>query len=338
MENEEEKSTINCKIDIKDLNRDLSNLDIEKIRECLEILEENREKCVKEENFCEAKKILEKIEYFKKMEEEKIEIEAKKIYEIQKEMIRLKEKEKINIFNEKMNEEDNILNKELNEQESKILERHQNELLNIQNNLEENYVKNKKPKPSSQLLNFIKIKEESVKQKNYEKANLANQKIEELSKKDIEKFNIEIDNKLANEIYKLIKKQHNEMIVFKLKCKSIKDSFNIQRKKEFEILQKKYQSKLKELGNYQKVEMNNIINISKGIVKPISRIQNIINQAFHEGEKLEKNKKKDFKIINKKDNNYNKNKKGNKDIINNKIKNKDLIQEQNNQKNNDEFK
>ena len=40
MENEEEKSTINCKIDIKDLNRDLSNLDIEKIRECLEILEE----------------------------------------------------------------------------------------------------------------------------------------------------------------------------------------------------------------------------------------------------------------------------------------------------------
>ena len=122
------------------------------------------------------------------------------------------------------------------------------------------------------------------------------------------------------------------MTIFKLKCKSIKDSFNIQRKKELEILQKKYQSKLKELGNYQKVEMNNIINISKGIVKPISRIQNIINQAFHEGEKLEKNKKKDFKIINKKD------KKGNKDIINNKIKNKDLIQEQNNQKNNDESK
>ena len=42
-------------------------------------------------------------------------------------MIRLKEKEEIKIFNEKMNEEDNILNKELNEQESKILERHQNE-------------------------------------------------------------------------------------------------------------------------------------------------------------------------------------------------------------------
>ena len=33
MENEEEKSLINNKIDIKDLNRDLSNLDIEKIRE-----------------------------------------------------------------------------------------------------------------------------------------------------------------------------------------------------------------------------------------------------------------------------------------------------------------
>ena len=84
--------------------------------------------------------------------------------------------------------------------------------------------------------------------------------------------------------------------------------------------------------------MNNIINISKGIVKPISRIQNIINQAFHEGEKLEKNKKKDFKIINKNDNNYKKDKKGNKEIINDKIKNKELIQEQNNQKNNDESK
>ena len=290
MSKEEEKQTIsseNIKSGNIELTPDLIQLDLEKIRECIQILEEYRKKCVNEENFPKAKEALERINQFKKIEEEKMKIEAEKIYKNQKEIVEQKQNNELEIFNQKMDEAYKKLNKELNEQESNLLEKHQKELIDFKNFFEVNYEKNKRPKPSSQLLNWIKIKEQSIKQKNYEKANLANQKIEELGKKDIEKFNLDKDKKLKSELQKLIKKQDNEMFAFKLKCKSIINSFNNQRKKELDSLNKKYHSRLMELGNYQKVEMSFFQKIKKGISKPNTRIQSIIKNALQDEEEEE---------------------------------------------------
>ena len=290
MSKEEEKQTIsseNIKSGNIELTPDLIQLDLEKIRECIQILEEYRKKCVNEENFPKAKEALERINQFKKIEEEKMKIEAEKIYKNQKEIVEQKQNNELEIFNQKMDEAYKKLNKELNEQESNLLEKHQKELIDFKNFFEVNYEKNKRPKPSSQLLNWIKIKEQSIKQKNYEKATLATKKIEELGKKDIEKFNLDKDKKLKSELQKLIKKQDNEMFAFKLKCKSIINSFNNQRKKELDSLNKKYHSRLMELGNYQKVEMSFFQKIKKGISKPNTRIQSIIKNALQDEEEEE---------------------------------------------------
>ena len=290
MSKEEEKQTIsseNIKSGNIELTPDLIQLDLEKIRECIQILEEYRKKCVNEENFPKAKEALERINQFKKIEEEKMKIEAEKIYKNQKEIVEQKQNNELEIFNQKMDEAYKKLNKELNEQESNLLEKHQKELIDFKNFFELNYEKNKRPKPSSQLLNWIKIKEQSIKQKNYEKATLATKKIEELGKKDIEKFNLDKDKKLKSELQKLIKKQDNEMFAFKLKCKSIINSFNNQRKKELDSLNKKYHSRLMELENYQKVEMSFFQKIKKGISKPNTRIQSIIKNALQDEEEEE---------------------------------------------------
>ena len=290
MSKEEEKQTIsseNIKSGNIELTPDLIQLDLEKIRECIQILEEYRKKCVNEENFPKAKEALERINQFKKIEEEKMKIEAEKIYKNQKEVVEQKQHSELENFNKNMDEAYNKLIKDLNEQESNLLEKHQKELIDFKNFFEVNYEKNKRPKPSSQLLNWIKIKEQSIKQKNYEKATLATKKIEELGKKDIEKFNLDKDKKLKSELQKLIKKQDNEMFAFKLKCKSIINSFNNQRKKELDSLNKKYHSRLMELGNYQKVEMSFFQKIKKGISKPNTRIQSIIKNALQDEEEEE---------------------------------------------------
>ena len=306
MSKEEEKQTIsseNIKSGNIELTPDLIQLDLEKIRECIQILEEYRKKCVNEENFPKAKEALERINQFKKIEEEKMKIEAEKIYKNQKEIVEQKQNNELEIFNQKMDEAYKKLNKELNEQESNLLEKHQKELIDFKNFFELNYEKNKRPKPSSQLLNWIKIKEQSIKQKNYEKATLATKKIEELGKKDIEKFNLDKDKKLKSELQKLIKKQDNEMFAFKLKCKSIINSFNNQRKKELDSLNKKYHSRLMELGNYQKVEMSFFQKIKKGISKPNTRIQSIIKNALQDEE--EEEEKEDDNNNNNNNNNNN---------------------------------
>ena len=147
MSKEEEKQTIsseNIKSGNIELTPDLIQLDLEKIRECIQILEEYRKKCVNEENFPKAKEALERINQFKKIEEEKMKIEAEKIYKNQKEIVEQKQNNELEIFNQKMDEAYKKLNKELNEQESNLLEKHQKELIDFKNFFEVNYEKNKR--------------------------------------------------------------------------------------------------------------------------------------------------------------------------------------------------
>ena len=79
--------------------------------------------------------------------------------------------------------------------------------------------------------------------------------------------------------------------------------FNQTKNKNIEQIKKKYETKLKELKNYQNFELANFDKITKGITKPSSRIQNIVNSAalVEEGENEEiKNENKDMEKIDKK--------------------------------------
>ena len=55
--------------------------------------------------------------------------------------------------------------------------------------------------------------------------------------------------------------------------------FNENKQKEIEKIKRKYISKISELKNYQNFEISNFDKITKGVIKPCSRIQNIVSSA-----------------------------------------------------------
>ena len=75
-----------------------------------------------------------------------------------------------------------------------------------------------------------------------------------------------------------------------MKKKSIIEKFNKNKNNDIEIIKKKYESKLKELQNYQNFEISNFDKITKGVIKPCSRIQNIVSSTTGiKDEEVEKN-------------------------------------------------
>ena len=68
----------------------------------------------------------------------------------------------------------------------------------------------KKPKPSKEILNWIKIRDYAMKQRKFDKVEEANKEINKLQKKDNQKFEKEKENKLILEINKINHRHENE--------------------------------------------------------------------------------------------------------------------------------
>ena len=62
------------------------------------------------------------------------------------------------------------------------------------------------------------------------------------------------------------------------------DIFNQTKNKKISEIEKKYDAKMKELKNYQSFEMASFEKITRGITKPCSRIQSIVNSTSGIGE------------------------------------------------------
>ena len=112
-------------------------------------------------------------------------------------------------------------------------------------------------KPSKELLNWIKIEEAAIKQKDYLKAHEAKMNVEKHAKVDMEKMNKVISGKYQMEIKKLAKRHEIEMKGFEHKKESICNSFDKMKNEAIEIIQKKYKTKLSELENNHRIEMSN---------------------------------------------------------------------------------
>ena len=204
--------------------------------------------------------------------------EAKIIYSNQRELVQDKMKEELNSYIETTNTEFDSLLHAFESQEVEMLKTQKQELDEQKNNFEKMF-ENKKPKPSKQMLNWIKIRDYAIKQNKFDKVEEATKEINKLEKKNMEKFEIEKNKKLNIEINKIIKRHDNEKNALQIKKNNIIDMFNQTKNKNIEQIQKKYEAKMKELKNYQNFEMANFDKITKGIAKPSSRIQNIVNST-----------------------------------------------------------
>ena len=311
------KSAITCinnKIDLSKLDssedtmsyytypKEFLKLDLDKIREFIDILEEHYQKMAELQKISEAKSVKQRLILLKNLEKEKMKKEAKIIYSNQRELIQDKMKEELNNYNESANKEYQSLLQVFENHEIELSKAQKQEMNELKTNFDYIY-ESRRPKPSKEMLNLIKSKNYAVRQNRFDKAEDIEKDIDELKKKENDKFEKEKENAFKEDIKKLHKNHENEKNALLKKKNNLLNMFNQTKNKNIEQIKKKYETKLKELKNYQNFELANFDKITKGITKPSSRIQNIVNSAalVEEGENEEiKNENKDMEKIDKK--------------------------------------
>ena len=258
--------------------KEFLKLDLDKIREFIEIFEEYYQNLLEQENLTLAKSVKQRLILLKNLEKEKMKKEAKIIYSNQRELVQDKMNEELSSYIETTNTEFDSLMQAFESQEVEMLKTQKQELDEFKNNFEKLY-ENKTPKPSKQILNWKKIRDYAVKQNKFDKVEEASKEINKLQKKEMEKFELEKEKKLNIELTKIIRRHDNEKNALQMKKNSIVDMFNQTKEKNIEQIQKKYEAKIKELKNYQNFEMSNFDKITKGIAKPCARIQCIVSST-----------------------------------------------------------
>ena len=317
--NSDNKSTFQANIDLSDieaneqslknytLSKQFLKLDLDKIRELIEIMEDYCQSLVEKEDINLAKKAKQRLILLKKAEKEKMMREAKIIYSNQLELVEDKMNEDLDIYISNSDAEYDNLIKKLEEQENEMEKINKEEIEEYKTNFEQSY-NQLKPKPSKDSLNWMKIRECAMRQNIFNKAQEADKEIEILQKKDSIKFNEDKEKKLNFELNKIKHRQNLEKNVFEMKKNSIITEFTENKKKEIEKIKKKYESKISELKNYQNFEISNFDKITKGVIKPCARIQSIVSSAtgFREDEEEKKSEEKDKENAGKEENKENK--------------------------------
>ena len=209
-----DKALFNLKASEKTLEgftfpKEFLKLDLEKIRIFIEILEEHYQSCVKNENISLAKSLKQRIILLKRLEKEKMKLEANIIYSNQRELVQEKMQEELNNYLNTTNKEFESLLKTFENQEAEMLKNHQQEIEEFKKNYDK-INENKRPRLSRECLNWIKIRDYAFKQNKFEKVNEANKEINKLMEKDNQKFKKEKEQKLNIEIKKINHRYDNE--------------------------------------------------------------------------------------------------------------------------------
>ena len=276
------------------LSKQFLKIDLNRIRELIIILEEYFQTCINKGDINLAKIAKQRIILFKRIEKEKMMMEAKVIYSNQLELVQDKMKEELDNYMFNSNQEYEVLSQGLENQQQEMIKTHQEELEKFKKNFDENY-RRQKPRPSKDFLNWEKIKEYALKQNKFNKVQEALKKANKYKEKDDVRFKDNKEKKLNIELKKIKHRQENEKNAFIMKKNNIIEEFNKNKDNDIDKIKKKYEAKLKELKNYQKFEISNFNKIARGIIKPCSRIQNIISSATNKDNDTEDKNKKDDK-------------------------------------------
>ena len=232
-------------------NNELIELNLENIREYLEILQNYLNECIEKDDMLKATEVKNKIELFKNLEK-------KKIKEIQENLNKEQRDKFESEFQTEISNKETIfknnfeqLNKDLEAQENSLINKHKNEIKNFENKFKSEYLEKIKQKPGRETLNWIKIKKYAIKQKNFQKAEEAKNNIKNLEKKDNERYNVKLEKILKSELNKILKRQINELNLFKYKKDLILKNFNNQKNNDLNILNQKFKNQKNELIIYQ---------------------------------------------------------------------------------------
>ena len=258
--------------------KEFLKLDLDKIRDFIEILEEHYQNMVEQQNISEAKAVKQRLILLRNLEKEKMKKEAKIIYSNQRELVEDKMKEEIDNYIETATKEFEPLLQSFEKNEAELLQAQKQEMEEFKKNFDYIY-ESRRPKPTSKILNWIKKRDYAVKQNQFYKVEEANIEINELQKKEDEKFENDKEKVYKEELHKLMKSHQDEKNSLLKRKNNLINLFNKTKNKNINQIKKKYETKLKELKNYQSFELASFEKITKGITKPSSRIQNIVNST-----------------------------------------------------------
>ena len=230
-----------------------------------------------------AKSVKQRLILLKNIEKEKMKNEAKIIYSNQRELIQDKMKEEIdNYINNTSKEFDSLLGI-FESQKIEMIKAHKQEKEDLINNFDQIY-EARRPKPSKKMLNLIRMRDYAAKQNNFDKLEEVNKEIIELQQKEDNKFESEKESNLKEDLKKMNSRHESEKKALQNKKNNLIDIFNQTKNKKISEIEKKYDAKMKELKNYQSFEMASFEKITRGITKPCSRIQSIVNSTSGIGE------------------------------------------------------
>ena len=122
------------------LSKEFLKLDLDKIRELIEILEEYCQSCIQKEQMDLANTAKQRVILLKRIEKEKMMSEATIIYSNQRDLVQDKMKEDLDNYLSNSNQEYESLSQKLNTQEQEMLKNQEDEINEYKKNFEKNYI------------------------------------------------------------------------------------------------------------------------------------------------------------------------------------------------------
>lgn len=241
--------------------QEYSDMDLGRIREFINILEEHQFKCEKSKKFVDAEIAKQKIVQLKQVEKDKI------LSDMQ-----FKHKEEVNVFEIERNNAFSDFNtewdKNYNELMDKFVEFEERLKAHQQDDLNMKIVEFDKKfhaivKPTSEILNLEKILNGLIRQKEYIKAHQIQLEIDRLSVFDSNNYAIDKDKRLAKEVEKIRQKHFQEYQVLVAKKELAEAEYRKNRQLEFDKLVQGFKNRNKEITLQQSFEVMQITNPKK---------------------------------------------------------------------------
>lgn len=243
------------------LMQEFNDLDLNRVREFINILEEHQFNCEKSKKFVDAEIAKQKITQLKQVEKEKILSDMK--FRHNEELVTL-DIEKGNAFSQFNMEWD----KNYYELMEKFVEFEDRLKKQQQEDLNERIIEFEKKfvpliKPTSEILNLERILSGLIRQKEYIKAHQIQSEIDKLSNIDLTNYNLEKERKLAKEVEKIKNKHFQEYQVLLAKKDLAEAEYNKNRKIEFDKLVQGFKNRLKEIQIHHSYEVMQVTNPKK---------------------------------------------------------------------------
>lgn len=135
---------------ISNISKEAFNLDLQSIRDILEVMKKHEKKCNEEGKFVEAGLLKDRIEQFKKVEEIKVYDEVVAHHKIQKEQLEYEQGDALERFNAYYDELFGEVNKEYEQREKEMVSRHKQDLERLKEDVANFFPEH--PKPSAQII------------------------------------------------------------------------------------------------------------------------------------------------------------------------------------------